>query len=33
MILRLEADCICARTTMRLASAQVSPDIACAVDQ
>jgi hypothetical protein len=33
MILWLEVDCTCARPTMRLANAQVSPNIACAVDR
>ena len=33
MILWLEVDCTCARTTMLLANAQVSPNIACAVDR
>jgi hypothetical protein len=32
MILWLEVDCMCARTTMLLANAQVPPNIACAVD-
>jgi hypothetical protein len=33
MILWLEVDCTCARPTMPLANAQVSPNIACAVDR
>jgi hypothetical protein len=33
MILWLEVDCTCARPTMLLANAQVSPNIACAVDR
>jgi hypothetical protein len=33
MILWLEVGCTCARPTMLLANAQVSPNIACAVDQ
>jgi hypothetical protein len=32
MILWLEVDCMCARTTMLLANAQVSRSIACAGD-
>jgi hypothetical protein len=32
-ILWLEIDCTCARTTLLLANAQVSPNIACAVDR
>jgi hypothetical protein len=33
MILWLEANCICAKITVLLANAQVSPNIACAVDR
>jgi hypothetical protein len=33
MILWLKVDCTCARPTMLLANAQVSPNIACAVDR
>ena len=33
MILWLEVDCMCARTTVLLANTQVSPHIACAVDR
>jgi hypothetical protein len=33
MILWLEVDRTCARTTMLLANAQVSPNIACVVDR
>jgi hypothetical protein len=33
MILWLEVDCTCAGPTMLLANAQVSPNIACAVDR
>ena len=33
MILWLEANCICAKTTVLLANAQVPPNIACAVDR
>jgi hypothetical protein len=33
MILWLEANCICAKTTVLLVNAQVSPNIACAVDR
>jgi hypothetical protein len=33
MIPWLQVDCMCARTTMLLANAQVSPNMACAVDR
>jgi hypothetical protein len=33
MILWLKVDCTCARPTMLLANAQVSPNVACAVDR
>jgi hypothetical protein len=33
MILWLEVDCTCARPPMLLANAQVSPNVACAVDR
>jgi hypothetical protein len=33
MTLWLEVDCMCARTTVLLANARVSPNIACAVDR